>query len=163
MITESAAELVEWLADDRELSLAPTSELRLRQAGWVEVRRNETAGWTEWKKGTTSGYLRRGEGTLNLQIIVKVLWPEDGANFSELYEKFEAEYAADVASVEEVLGACTYSSEFDEPPLPMAGQFDRGAAWVTNRGTIAVTFQHEDKEAPLRLSVWLLTRDTAKS
>jgi hypothetical protein len=161
MSSDATSTMLEWFTDSGDPSLAWTNESRLRDSGWVEVRSNVAARWKEWKRGAESGFSSELEGRRAFQVVVKVVWPEEGADFDSLYEAFEADYAGLVAAVEGSVGTPAYSSEFDEPPLPMAGQFDRGTVWESERGKLAVSFQHEDKEMPLRLSFWLVV-DHAK-
>ncbi|GIG01019.1 hypothetical protein [Catellatospora citrea] len=157
MNSDAISDLLGWFVGLDDLRRAPTNESALLDLGWVEVRANDVAGWKEWRRGTESGYSSAFEDVRAFEVVLKILWPEEGANFGSLYELFEAEYAGLVASVEGRVGASTYSSEFDERPVPMPGQFDRATVWRSDRGTVVVSFQHEDKEAPLRMSLWLLT------
>ncbi|MFK3979482.1 hypothetical protein ACI2K4_03770 [Micromonospora sp. NPDC050397] len=161
MNSDAVLDLLGWFVGSDDLRRAPTNESALLDLGWVEVRENDVAGWKEWRRGIESGYSNAFEDVRAFEVVVKILWPGEGANFGLLYELFEAEYVRLVTLVEERVGASTYSSEFDEPPVPMPGQFDRATVWRSGRGTVAVSFQHEDKEAPLRMSLWLLTGDGA--
>jgi len=155
--SDTALALLQWFASSEDLSRALTNEARLRELGWAEVRTSDAARWKEWKRGTESGYSTKLEDARTFEINLKIVWPEEGADFESLYEFFETEYANLVASVQEHLGTPAFASEFDEPPVPMPGQFDRASVWRSERGTVVVSFQHEDKEAPLRLSLWLWT------
>ncbi|WP_020519281.1 hypothetical protein [Catelliglobosispora koreensis] len=127
----------------------------LSNGGWMLTRANEAGGWEEWRKGQVSGYTSSDHGAFSFELVSRLHSPDEGADFEGLYTEFEEAFVALANDVSGLIGQePDLSSEFDDPELPVPGQFDRGVVWNRDACLLMVTFQHEDKEAPLRLSVW---------
>ncbi|GAA2676906.1 hypothetical protein [Actinoplanes palleronii] len=119
---------------------------------WVTGRR--AGNWEEWANGDFRGF-REAFGPIDsFQVITVLLEPEEGADFDELYQRFEDGFDQLSAWVQDRLGEPTMTSEFDDPQLPIPGQFDRADVWPAEPWSVMTSFQHEDKEAPLRLALW---------
>ena len=127
----------------------------LTRLGWTPVRSGPARVWQEWRNGERVGYTGEDPTLVTFEMVETLARPEEGADFDQLYWDFEARFAALTTDVMERLNAPSLTSEFDEPPLPVSGQFDRGAVWERPGWSVMVSFQHEDKEVPLRLAVWL--------
>ncbi|GAA1983126.1 hypothetical protein [Catenulispora subtropica] len=133
-----------------------TADQHLRDLGWSTVRANAAGGWTEWsKQGRTAFTSVWPEGeAIELEDVIH--WPDDGEDRAGVYEGFEAAYRQLVAEVGRAYGPAAFEAEYgaSEVPVPVPGQFERAAVWPLEPWGLMVTIQQEDKEAPLRLSVW---------
>ncbi|BEL03302.1 hypothetical protein Q0Z83_014930 [Actinoplanes sichuanensis] len=126
----------------------------LADLGW-RVAGRQAGNWEEWGHGDLQGVRERFGAVDGFRVPVLLVDPEEGADFDALYERFEGEFDRLVASAEDCLGVPCLKSEYDDPPLPVPGQFDRAAVWSMAPWSLMVSFQHEDKEVPLRLSMWI--------
>jgi hypothetical protein len=125
----------------------------LADLGW-HVTGRQAGNGEEWGHGDLRGLRERFGEVDGFRVPVLFVDPEEGADFDALYERFEGEFDRLVASIEDRLGMPTLKSECDDPPLPVPGQLDRAAVWSMTTWSLMVSFQHEDKEVPLRLSMW---------
>lgn len=128
---------------------------RMEGMGWKPVRSNSAGGWCEYSYRKSSAYEVVWSGGRAVEALIKISWPEDGEDRDASYGSFETSYRQLVADLAAIYGEPALESEFDEPRLPIPGQFDRGAVWQVAQWNVAASFQQEDKDAPLRVSLWI--------
>ncbi|GAA4945099.1 hypothetical protein [Actinoplanes utahensis] len=131
---------------------APTLDTALTNLGWTldtpPGRSSE-----RWTAGDHFGHRGGSDGMEAFELNLVFHDPEEGADFDALYTRFEDEYDRLAHQVTARLGPASLISMYDDPPLPIDGQFDRASVWSREPWSFMVAFQHEDKEIPLRLSL----------
>ena len=138
-----------------------TPDRHLQDQGWSTVRANPAGGWTEWSNHGRTAFTSEWSERSAIELQEEIHWPDDGEDREAVYDRFEAAYRSLVEEVGQEHGPPAFESGYGTPEVPVPGQFERAAVWPTQPWGLMVTVQQEDKEAPLRLSVWCYRTDKA--
>ncbi|WP_306204724.1 hypothetical protein [Actinoplanes sp. RD1] len=124
------------------------------ELGWEPTTRSGGT-WREWINGDVVAYSHRTGGVESFTLVTLSYEPEDGDDLSPLYERFEAGLAELTAEVAGRLGPATARHAYGDAELPVPEEILEAALWTGGEWTVMAAFQHEDREAAMRLALWL--------